>query len=154
MLRCLILTENSAMAASLRLRMTSGGQLSEEQIAVREVGKAPTEDTVYREFNALCDWIEKEIEGAFPEDALPDLLVLTDLGAYEAESNNWLTPLSVGGWNQVLGLLVLAFPEIHWIFVARPKPTLPRRTGGKTTECTLNDSWHFVQNGKTVEELV
>ena len=154
MLRCLILTESPAMAASLRLRMISVGQLNNKQIAVQEVGKAPAEDTVYREFNSLCDWVEKEINDSFPEGALPDLMVLTDLGAYETDGSSWLTPLHGGGWNQVLGLLILAFPEIHWIFVAHNKPVLPPRSEGKTKVCTWNHSWHFIQNGTTLEELL
>ncbi len=155
MLRCLIVAESPAMAAALRLDLMRGDGVSETQIAIREVGKAPASDEVYREFNILCDWIEGEIDEACPLGVLPDLVVLSDLGAYEANQGGWLTPLSGAGWGEVLGLLILSFPEIHWILAAHgAAPPLPPTSKLTGIEFTWNEAWHFSKPGVPLDELV
>ncbi len=115
MRRCLILSQNPALAASLKQWLVAKGHAEEGQIAVRTVGKAPEPDKVSAQFGSLSDWLEKEIEVATNHQGLPELMVLTDFAGYGSLTANELNPVMHHGWATVLGMLVLAFPEVHWV---------------------------------------
>lgn len=116
--RCLILSQNPALATSLKQWLVAKGHAEEEQIAVRTVGQAPEHDKVSAQFGSLCDWLEAEIETATNHQGLPELMVLTDFAGYGALNASKLNPVMHHGWATVLGMLVLGFPEVHWVLAA------------------------------------
>jgi hypothetical protein len=118
MRRCLILSQNPALAASLKQWLVAKGHAEEEQIAVRTVRQAPEHDKVSAQFGSLCDWLEAEIETATNHQGLPELMVLTDFAGYGALNASEMNPVMHHGWAAVLGMLVLGFPEVHWVLAA------------------------------------
>jgi hypothetical protein len=92
MLYCLILTENPAMAASLRPYLISRGKVNDTHIAVLVVGESPRSTEISNEFRILSDRIEA---------------VLTDLGGYADANVAHLNPIKQHGWSTVLGMLIL-----------------------------------------------
>ncbi len=118
MRRCLILTKNPAMAASLQLWATFHGHVGPDQVAVYCVGKSPIRTQIVREFHVLADWIEEELGKCINHQNLPEVVVLTDFAGYTYAEYSNLNAIKDRGWATVLGMLILGFPEIHWVFVA------------------------------------
>lgn len=114
MAKYLILSENPAHAQLLQAHLA---ELAITRVAVRRMGPAPNGAGVAEEFEGVSDWLEAEMAEESDGWAPPAVTVLTDLGGYGADAAEWSSPLRGGGWAQVLGLLVLAFPEIHWVFL-------------------------------------
>lgn len=118
MKRCFILCQNPALAASLRLWLVQMGHLENESIEVKIVGKAPESAGIARTFEDLADWIESGLEVG-NSSGIPQFLALTDLCGYgKVTLGNWDPVSPCGEWATVLGMLVLGFPEVHWIFVS------------------------------------
>ncbi len=91
---------------------------SQDQIASRPLEKAPDIEDVSREFLALADWLDEEVAKGHNHQGIPEVVVLTDLAGYGPVSWSDLNPVARHGWSAVLGMLVLAFPECHWVLVA------------------------------------
>jgi hypothetical protein len=118
MKRCLILCQNPALAASLRLWLMQEGHAEKELIAVKMVGQPPESAGIARTFEGLADWIESELE-AGNSSGIPQFVALTDLCGYGNVTPDELNPVRPqGGWATVLGMLVLGFPEVHWVFAS------------------------------------
>jgi len=113
----IIISENPALANSFRVRLLETGSLEPERVIVRQVSTPPDNANVAREFEELTDWLEAEISSETDGWAVPAVTVFTDLGGYGLDSAAWSSPLMGGGWAQVLGLLILVFPEVHWVFL-------------------------------------
>lgn len=122
MLRCLILTESPAMAASLRLCLTSRGKVREEHIAVSVVDEPPDAAEISDQFHILSTWIEAQLPQSVSHQNVPEVMVLTDLAGYSHATLIHLNPVKQHGWATVLGMLILAFPEIHWVMTVHTAP--------------------------------
>jgi hypothetical protein len=122
MLRCLILAENPAMAAGLRQHLISRGKVSDEHIAVLVVDESPISTEISNKFHALSDWIEAELPKCLNHQNVPDVMVLTDLAGYGDAKLANLNPIKQHGWATVLGMLILSFPEIHWVMTVQCTP--------------------------------
>jgi hypothetical protein len=115
------------MAGSLRLYLTSRGKVSDEHIAVLVVGESPSASEISNQFHILSDWIEAELPESLNHQNVPDVMVLTDLAGYGNANLVHLNPIKQHGWATVLGMLILGFPEIHWVMTVR---SIPETTHG------------------------
>ncbi len=119
MKRHLILCKTPALALSIRLWLVQKEYAVEDSISIKTVGKAPETTEIVRAFELLADWIESELELNLDSVGIPQFLVLTDLLGHSSVSPVDLNPLKPqGGWATVLGMLVLGFPEVHWVFIS------------------------------------
>lgn len=130
MKRCIILCQNPALAASLRLWMKEQGDLGEDQIGLKTVGATPQSTAVARAFDELADWIESELEAADGSNGVPELVALTDLCGYGSVGPHDLNPVAHHDWGAVLGMLVFAFPEVQWLFAAGRPDAWPLTPAG------------------------
>lgn len=115
--RYLIICQNHSLAESLRLWLVNIGYAEPASVVFRTVGAAPEEAEVSLEFEGIADWVESEINTDIGIGGIPSVLALTDLCGYSnvtLHSLNFIKP--EGGWGAVLGMLVLSFPELHWVF--------------------------------------
>jgi len=141
MSRYLILTQNPALAASLRLWLTTRPFAEDGHVETRTVGKAPDARQLGVEFHRLADWIDDKLDTCRNYLGLPELVVLTDFAGYGEIYAGQLDPLAPqGGWKAVLGMLVLAFPEVHWILAA----------GSFPKAC---EAWPALHDGTTPDKL-
>ena len=115
MLTILIVTENPAFGKSLELRLLIGHSVPAGQVHFLPVGAEPKGHHILREFHRLYEEIAKYIRPDFAEGTSP-LLIVTDLQGYEQFDIEDLNPLQDNGWRSVLGMLILAFPEVQWAF--------------------------------------
>lgn len=118
--RYLILSQNPALSASLRLWLIQAESAEKESIKTKTVGKNPASDDVSQAFDQLADWIESELEVSNDSGGIPSCIALTDFFGYGGFTLADLNPVKQqGGWPTVLGMLVLGFPEVNWIFIDR-----------------------------------
>ena len=70
-------------------------------------------------FNQIADWIETAAGQWGNECHLRNALAIIDLCDEPMSTLEDLNPVSttIGDWAAVVAMLVLAFPEIHWVFV-------------------------------------
>lgn len=119
MKRHFILCQTAALALSIRRWLVQKEYAVEDSISIKTVGQAPETTEIVRAFELLADWIESELELNLDSVGIPQFLVLTDLWGYGSVSPVDLNPLKPqGGWPTVLGMLVLGFPEVHWVFIS------------------------------------
>jgi hypothetical protein len=115
--RYLIICQNPSLAASLKLWLEQAGYAEQQSVAVKTVGTSPEPSQVSLTFEDLADWVETELDADIGSGGIPVVLALTDLCGYGDFTPNSLNPIKPGGgWEAVLGMLVLSFPEMHWIF--------------------------------------
>lgn len=115
--RYLILCQNPSLAASLELWLVQTWGEENESIAIRTVGTSPDPSEVAYTFDGVADWLETEVDNAAGRAGIPAVIVLTDLCGYGTYTWDSLNPIKPGGgWETVLGMLILSFPEVHWIF--------------------------------------
>lgn len=113
--RFLILCQNPALSASLGQWLVSKGFAQEGNLALKAVGEQPGPTEMARAFDELAGWLEKASEDPQPSSGVPHTVVLTDLAGYGAIAASDLNPVKNHGWATVLGMLILAFPEVHWV---------------------------------------
>lgn len=114
--RCLILCQNPVLTSHLQLWLARAGCVAEELIETKVVGSGPGSRGIARVFGELADWIESNAGAGSVRNGVPEVICLTDLCGYGVNHPAHLNPLKSHGWATVLGMLVLAFPEIHWVF--------------------------------------
>ena len=87
----------------------------------------PSPDRVADTFRQLADWIESGARKEGGESGLRNALVFVDLSEIDARQPENLNPLAPDGspWVAVVGMLVLAFPEVHWVFIHPDAPSEP-----------------------------
>ena len=118
MKRFLILCQDHTLTAACKQWLIESMHLDEAQLALKSLGKAPDGNLVALFFEDLADWIESEISSSTGHSGTPNVVILTDLCGFGVVSPHDLNPLvSVGGWEKVLGLLILGFPEVNWVFI-------------------------------------
>jgi len=118
MARHLILCQNPALSASLELWLKGKGLAEEGTLALNTVGNKPDSTEVASAFEELAGWLDQAVEETQRVCGVPEVVVLTDLAGYGVIAVSDLNPVKQNGWATVLGMLIFAFPEIHWIFVA------------------------------------
>jgi len=115
MLTALVLTESPAFGKSLELRLQIAHHLPTERIHLLDVGPPPKADRYLNEFDVLYKVILQHIAPDWA-DGTAQIIVVTDLQGYGPFDFKNLNPLGLNGWAPVLGMLVLALPEVHWVF--------------------------------------
>lgn len=116
MLKALIIAENPAIATSLQLRLRMLRAWKAEDVPIVPVGRPPEADRCVVEFRRLYEEIRKNLTSGWAQGP-NQLCIATDMQGYGPFRINRLDPLGRNGWGSVLGMLILAFPEVHWIFV-------------------------------------
>ncbi len=116
MRRYLVLCENPGLAVSLRASLVQTIHVADDQISSRTVGAAPRSVDIARQFEHLAAWLESQSEIAGNTGGSAELVVFTDLCGYGYVTPSDLSPVKNQGWLTVLGMLILTFPEFHWIF--------------------------------------
>jgi hypothetical protein len=115
--RCLIICQNPLLTRSLQIWLTERAFVEQDLIKAIPLDKGPESQDVSRVFEHLADWIESELEASNDSGGIPKCIALTDLFGYESINPSDLNPVKQqGGWATVLGMLILGFPEVHWIF--------------------------------------
>ena len=109
MLKLLILAQHHVTCEALRA--VAALRVAEDEVKkipkrVIDVSIERSSSTLFRE---LSGWIDHELAKIhFPSD---ELVVLVD--AVKPDS---LNPIAADGWDATLAMLILAFPEVRWIF--------------------------------------
>lgn len=117
MQRWLIIATNQQIAKSLKRHLAVTQHLEPDQMNCRPVRYRLTPGEEISEFQRLTAWIEGQVEKKDETNSTRNLVVFTDVWTLGEASFDQLNPLSVAGepWAKVLGLLVLAFPEVLWV---------------------------------------
>lgn len=116
MIRCAIIVQNKAFGAAWRHYLVETHGFSENEIAFRFVGQALPASDGMRDFYLLKNWLVEQLEQATSPVPIRGLLTITDFDGDHLSGLNQLNPLaSIADWRRILGMLILAFPEIHWI---------------------------------------
>ena len=73
-------------------------------------------------FKDLAEWFESAGPDATSENGLRNALAITDLVSEDLPSLQDLNPLqkkadTENAWSTVVSMLMLAFPEVHWLFI-------------------------------------
>lgn len=128
MLRLLILAQNSITSEALR-KVASVRVLADDKICfpkqIVDVSAAHNSSELFCE---LSGWINQEIESAiFPSD---HVVVMVD-----AIKPSTLNPIGADIWNATIAMLILAFPEVYWIFGSSPNDDL---------EWEMIRKWHCI----------
>lgn len=121
MLIVLILAENRAFAKSLKMRLELCYNLPEARVHLLTVGKPPEGNRYVNQFQELHDEISRHIDSDWAEGTAP-LCVVTDLQGYGPLNLARLNPMGTHGWSPVLGMLILALPEVHWVLAGCSSP--------------------------------
>lgn len=94
-------------------------------------------------FRIIAAWIESCVRETGDESALRNSVCIAALDPDVAVRVDELNPIRIGaGWPKVVAMLVLAFPEIHWIFCQRSVDN-----GGG-----LFEEAHFLRSGSNSQE--
>jgi hypothetical protein len=74
---------------------------------------------VSQTFNQIADWLETKDESDTIKSCLKETVVFISLSDEQLDSLSDLNPVSTndGNWAAVVAMLVLAFPEVHWVFI-------------------------------------
>lgn len=117
MRRCLIITQNQQTAKSLKRHLEVTQHMLADEIQGLHVRYYLSPGEELSEFQRLTAWIEAKIEGNAETSSARELIVFTDVWTLDETSFDQLNPLSLAGepWAKILGLLVLAFPEVLWV---------------------------------------
>jgi len=124
MKRCAILVQNPALGAALQMSLLHPHRFQEHEICSLVVGKSPDNDRSALEFQKLADELCSYLADSRRPGFASQFLVFTDFYGYGLNtSTDTLNPTnSAGGWGTVLGMLILAFPEIQWVFCGGQVP--------------------------------
>ncbi len=148
----LIICQNPSLAESFRLWLEEQGYAERASVAVKTVGAGPKSSEVTRAFESLADWLESELDSGAKSGGIPSVVALTDLSGYGSFTPRHLNPIKPGGgWETVLGMLVLGFPEIHWIFTGGM--LVDDAYGDPTVNLVLQRS-HYAQQPDDLRELL
>ncbi len=133
MLTVLILAQSPAFANSVRFRLQNEHQIPAERLHQFNVGLPPQADRYIVEFQNLYQSILQYIPQDWAEGTAP-ICVLTDLQGYDPFEFKHLNPLGANGWAPVLGMLILALPEVNWVFAGC---SFPENADIERGSCTL-----------------
>ncbi len=118
----LILAQSPALAANLTPWLLKHDIATEDHVAVYHVGERPTWRSLSDEFRRLADWLEGELAANTDARSEGGSVVITDLGGYAEIRAKDLNPVASTDaptdLKPVLGMLILAFPDVHWVFAA------------------------------------
>jgi hypothetical protein len=113
---------------------------NESNISSKQLGNSPNESQVASAFEELVDWIEAEIEeNIIGRSSVTDFLIIVSLPEYSVRQDDF-NPIKLEGWTRVIGMLILAFPEVRWFF---PEVTATKEWRGKDGDCL---TLHFSLN--------
>jgi len=114
MLRPLILAQDPRTAEALRaVTALRDVNVTDEYTRVVDDGRSQNPSRAFRE---VAGWLDKAVASAsFPTD---QVVVFVD--AVRADA---LNPLESHGWDALIAMLILAFPEVHWVFGHSPSPS-------------------------------
>lgn len=107
MLRPLILAQDPRTAEALRaVTALRDVDVADEYLRVVDAGTSQNPSRAFRE---VAGWLDKTVASAsFPSD---QVVVFVDTVRADA-----LNPLDSHGWDALIAMLILAFPEVHWVF--------------------------------------
>lgn len=72
-------------------------------------------------FREIADWVESSAGTLSTDPSLRGAMALVQLDSDEAFNIETLNPVRTdGGWASVVAMLILAFPEIHWVLLQSP----------------------------------
>jgi len=108
---------NPALTATLSAWLLHNSIAENRKILSKSVGEAPRTSNVSDEFQFLVNWIESNLP-LDNIDTADEVTVLTDLCGYGNFALSELNPVEHQEWKTVLGMLVLGFPEIRWLFLS------------------------------------
>src|SRR5687768_15036295 len=115
----LLLYRDKTKVEPIRELLTQTGRARKEQIADWWTPHLSGNSLdVSREFGSLADWIEVALEAGTSHLGTPEVIVLTDLWGSRALVPADLDPLLGQTSNKLLALLILAFPEVYWVFTS------------------------------------
>lgn len=121
----LIITERNDLARSLGryLRFKEGIETKSTfpPALPNRASKVGKIEWVPQTFRKLVAWVEAQAAGAGGDHSLLNTLALVDVPSLH--SLDELDPIDrTKDWPSVVGMLVLAFPEVHWVFVSPFRP--------------------------------
>lgn len=103
---------------------------------------------VLQTFRCIADALEGENHDGQDVRALRNAIALIDLCDRDLEGLEQLDPLATNmGWASVVAMLILAFPEIHWVFVTPYRPS-------DTAFSSCFQQAHILRGGKSLSEIL
>ncbi|PYT03421.1 MAG: hypothetical protein DMF60_18445 [Acidobacteria bacterium] len=140
-----IITERGDLMQSLEryFRFTSGVAVS------ARYAPSPSPDRqqwVPRAFTQIADWIEASINQNGNECNLRRSIAILDLCDVSLSSLDELNPVATisGCWSAVVAMLILAFPEVHWVLI----------TPYRTIVSRIFDSAHIFRDSVSFKRIL
>lgn len=123
MTQVFVITEDSSLADAVRDYFKLTGLVPVHEYRLR-AAPAPAPGQVPTLFRQLADWLEATASQGGGDFPLRDAVAVVSLLDPETSSFEALSPTAVkeGGWAAVVAMLVLAFPEVHWVFDSYYEP--------------------------------
>ena len=157
MARYLILAQSKVTAKALRKWLELLGQsdkkFSETALIVSpEVASSDKEASV-RTYEYLVGQIEELASDTSGGITLSGVTILVD-----TVKPHRLNPLAEGGWDHLLSMLILTFPEIHWVFgMISSYPKLNTSSGNGAIEkeqMEIKESWDRIETFHSLPSLL
>ena len=131
MLQCFLILRESAPRRNIREKAKGTGYPVEDLRPPFEFSPSRGKnrcDWVFKTFEALASEIESRIEGGITVRGVPRCAAVVDLGVERVQGLSCLNPLADTpdlNWTTVVGMLILAFPEVQWIIANQPGLNAP-----------------------------
>jgi hypothetical protein len=116
-----VITENTEFAKSVTRYFQFTIGIAAKSLCVR-MWPTKQSEWVPQAFSTIADWIEMSVNQDEDELSLRSAMVILDF--YDDSENainslEELNPMTVskGYWATVVAMLVLSFPEVHWVFL-------------------------------------
>jgi hypothetical protein len=128
----LLLIENSLLESATHRFLVSKLGIETTTIesfptAIHALTRPENESIILDLFNMVSHWLKAKIQTACDGAGIPRVLVHTDfLGALDLSSLNPIQSIGSDQQNRrgvLLSMLILAFPEVHWVFVRQRVPS-------------------------------
>ena len=117
LIRHLILCQSPAYSASLKFWLAQTEGVDGEMISAKTVGRDPEAHEIIHAYEVFSGWIESQLKMGGNNGDVPVCVAITDLCGYGGDIPRDLSAVTPrGGWASVLGMLILSFPEVHWVF--------------------------------------
>ncbi|MCG3155114.1 MAG: hypothetical protein DKINENOH_01716 [bacterium] len=111
-----VITEFDSLAASIERFLLHTRGIAAHRLVFPH--HTPSEEWVLRAFRQIADTIERSSLNEAGPQALRKAIAIIDLADANLQSLEDLNPIANNlGWAAVVAMLVLAFPEVHWVFI-------------------------------------
>lgn len=134
----LVILDDPHGASTLSAWLTGSLFIPREDVLQFQTSPLWADSAIADRFEIVADWIEKVLENRFGDNKIPHVVAYVDLE--QGASLDHLSPINHHGDSTVIGMLILAYPEINWLFCTRDSSSLahadPSRPGTADTDVT------------------